>query len=62
VGYDIRCSPEAAAHLAALSANERRKILDEVDEQLLYEPTVPTRKRKRLRPIHWQIGNCESVT
>lgn len=29
---------------------EQQSIFDQVDEQLLYEPTLETRSRKKLRP------------
>src|SRR6266542_3544881 len=62
VKYIIEYSAAAAEQLAALSANERRIVVDEVDRQLPHEPTLPTRKRKKLRPnllADWElrIGN-----
>lgn len=48
--YRIEYSPEAEKHLKALTARQRRIVLDGVDEQLSHEPTVETRHRKRMRP------------
>jgi mRNA-degrading endonuclease RelE of RelBE toxin-antitoxin system len=43
-------SPEAVDHLSALSASEQTTIVDQVERQLSQQPTLPTRKRKVLRP------------
>ena len=48
--YVIEYSPPSRAHLAALSAGQRASVLDEVDVQLLHQPTVVTRNRKPLQP------------
>src|SRR5262245_3932534 len=48
--YLIEYSPPCRQHLASLRAGERARVLDEVDVQLLHEPTVVTRNRKPLQP------------
>jgi mRNA-degrading endonuclease RelE of RelBE toxin-antitoxin system len=48
--YVIEYSPPSREHLAALSARQRATVLDEVDVQLLHQPTVVTRNRKPLQP------------
>ncbi len=48
--YRVEYAPEAEDHLRALTAQQRAIILDTVDEQLQYQPTVQTRNRKPLRP------------
>ena len=47
--YVIEYSPPSREHLAALSAGQRATVLDEVDVQLLHQPTVVTRNRKPLQ-------------
>ena len=48
--YRIEYSPEAENHLHVLTARQQAIILDGVDKQLPYEPTVETRNRKPMRP------------
>lgn len=48
--YRIEYSPEAEEHLRFLTARQRVTVLDGVDEQLTYQPTVETRNRKPMRP------------
>jgi len=48
--YLIEYSPPSREHLAALSARQRATVLDEVDVQLLHQPTTVTRNRKPLQP------------
>lgn len=60
--YRIEYSPETEKHLRLLTARQRATVLDGVDEQLIHEPTVETRKRKPMRPnpmAPWElrIGN-----
>lgn len=50
MSYRIEYSPETESHLRALTARQRAIVLDAVDEQLAYEPTVVTRQRKPMRP------------
>jgi mRNA-degrading endonuclease RelE of RelBE toxin-antitoxin system len=68
-------APETAAHFAALSKNEQVTIIDQVERLLADQPTLPSRKRKSLRPnerAQWELrlGNlrvfydvtCEQIT
>ncbi|NCO32344.1 MAG: hypothetical protein AUJ92_15825 [Armatimonadetes bacterium CG2_30_59_28] len=48
--HEIEYSPEAEEHLRALTARQQTIILDEVEVQLLHQPTVETRNRKPMRP------------
>ena len=48
--YTIRFSDEADEHLDDLTARQRARILDAVEEQLLHEPTKITRNRKPMQP------------
>lgn len=60
--YHIEYSPDAEDHLRTLTARQRAVVLDSVDGQLVYQPTVETRNRKPMRPnplAPWElrIGN-----
>jgi len=60
--YHIEYAPDAEDHLRVLTARQQAIVLDTVDEQLAYEPTVETRNRKPMRPnplAPWElrIGN-----
>lgn len=46
--YEILFSEGVADDLAGMSANQRTRVLDRIDEQLRYEPTRQTRNRKIL--------------
>jgi mRNA-degrading endonuclease RelE of RelBE toxin-antitoxin system len=48
--YRIQYSAEAVNHLRLLTAGERATLVDAVEKQLAYEPSVETRNRKRMRP------------
>jgi mRNA-degrading endonuclease RelE of RelBE toxin-antitoxin system len=48
--YRIEYSPEVEDHLRALTARQQALVLDTVDKQLKYQPTVETRNRKPMRP------------
>jgi mRNA-degrading endonuclease RelE of RelBE toxin-antitoxin system len=50
MAYQIVYSPEAVSHLEALPKSSQVLVLDQVDIQLVHQPTLPTRKRKLLRP------------
>lgn len=50
MAYTIEYSPETLDHLRALTARQRTTVLEAVDIQLMYEPTVETRNRKPMRP------------
>jgi mRNA-degrading endonuclease RelE of RelBE toxin-antitoxin system len=58
VSYQIIYSPEAEDHLRWLPAREQSIVLDEVDKQLEYQPTVKTKNRKSMRPnslAEWEL-------
>ncbi len=60
--FEIEFTAEAEQDLKWFRKNEQSEILDAIDEQLRYEPTVETRNRKRLRPnqtAEWElrVGN-----
>lgn len=48
--FHIEYSPEVEDHLRALTIRQQRVVLDAIDGQLSYEPTVETRNRKPMRP------------
>ena len=48
--YVIRFSADAERPLHTFSARDQRVLLSEIEDQLSYEPTEPTRNRKQLRP------------
>jgi len=48
--FSIEYSPICRGHLASLTARQRAIVLDEVDVQLVHQPTVVTRNRKALQP------------
>ena len=50
MAYAIEFTPEADDHLAGLSARDRARILDELERQLVHQPSVETRNRKPMRP------------
>lgn len=56
--FQIELDPEAREDLRCFRKNERVRIQDEMEAQLLHQPAVPTRKRKHLRPGHlseWEL-------
>lgn len=55
--YSIVYTEEALADLQYFRKPERQLILEEIDLQLTYEPTVGTKNRKQLRPN--QLGEWE---
>ena len=50
MAYQIEYSPDAEDHLRGLTARQRAIVLDNVDDQLTYQPGVETRNRKPMRP------------
>jgi hypothetical protein len=50
MAFTIIYSPEAVDHLSALPKAEQVTVIDQLEEQLTHQPTLPTRKRKVLRP------------
>jgi len=56
--YEIELTPKAREDLLWFRKNEQTEILDGIDENLMYEPTVETRNRKQLRPnetAEWEL-------
>ncbi len=56
--YQIEYTLEAVADLKSLKKSEQGAILDAIDVQLRYEPTVETRNRKQMRPnaiAQWEL-------
>jgi mRNA-degrading endonuclease RelE of RelBE toxin-antitoxin system len=50
LAYRIALSGPARDHLRRLTARERATVLDQVDRQLLHQPTVRTRNPKPIEP------------
>ena len=48
--YRIAFSRNSLSHLQVFTTREQRIIASAITEQLSYEPTVPTRNRKQMRP------------
>lgn len=48
MSYTIEFVNDAVDDLTALRAFDRTRILDEIDAQLAFQPTIPTRRRKVL--------------
>jgi mRNA-degrading endonuclease RelE of RelBE toxin-antitoxin system len=60
--YRIEYSPDTEKHLRALTTRQQMIVLDSVEKQLRYQPTVETKNRKPMRPnplAPWElrIGN-----
>jgi len=56
--FEVKFTSSALADIAPLKKRERKAILDGIDKQLVYEPHVETRNRKRLRPnrtSEWEV-------
>jgi mRNA-degrading endonuclease RelE of RelBE toxin-antitoxin system len=47
--FEIRFPEDAERHLRGFAARDRRTIIEAIEEQLLHQPTTPTRNRKLLR-------------
>ena len=48
--FEVEYSPTVEGHLERFTARERLVVLNKLEEQLRYEPTLETRNRKRMRP------------
>ncbi|UBF28127.1 addiction module toxin RelE [Kovacikia minuta CCNUW1] len=48
--YRIEYSFDAEEHLTFLTVRQQAIILNAVDEQLMYQPTIETKNRKPMRP------------
>jgi mRNA-degrading endonuclease RelE of RelBE toxin-antitoxin system len=60
--YRIEYSPDTEDHFRVLTTRQQVTVLDAVEKQLQYQPTVETRNRKPMRPnpiAPWElrIGN-----
>ena len=56
--FEVKFTSSALDDIAPLKKRERKTILDGIDKQLVYEPHVETRNRKRLRPnrtSEWEV-------
>lgn len=56
--FQIDFTKEALEDLQGFRAYEQRQIIQEIETQLLYEPTQPTRNRKQLREnalAEWEL-------
>ena len=51
MAYTIDLTPLAVSNLKAIRAFDRRRIADEIDDQLEHQPTVETRNRKLLKNL-----------
>ncbi len=56
--FEIEFTPKAELDLEWFRKNEQQEILDAVEAQLEYQPTVETRNRFQLRPnqtAEWEL-------
>ena len=56
--YRIAFTPEAVGDLDDIRVQDARRIIAEIETQLIGEPATPTRSRKRLRPnrlAEWEL-------
>ena len=56
--FKIEYTEDAFEDLEALRKYDQTLILDTIDRQLIHQPTVQTRNRKRLRPnrvAEWEL-------
>ena len=56
--FRVKFTPSALDDMTPFKKRERKVILDGIDQQLVYEPHVETRNRKRLRPnrtSEWEV-------
>ncbi len=56
--YSIEYTPKAAQDLKWFKKREQKIILDGIDENLCYEPTIETRNRKHMRSndvAEWEL-------
>jgi len=48
--FEVEFTSDAVDDLKVFRKSEQRTIFDQINEQLLHEPTTDTRNRKKLRP------------
>lgn len=56
--FKIEFTPEAIEDMHILKKRERSQVIEEIENQLLHQPTQETRNRKRLRPnkvAEWEL-------
>lgn len=56
--YELEFTQDAIDDLRFLKKNEQQEVIDGIESQLLYEPAIETRNRKRLRPndvSEWEL-------
>lgn len=56
--YNIEYTVTAVADLRYLKRHEQVRVLDGIEVQLRYQPTIETRQRKRMRPndiAEWEL-------
>ncbi|NET57639.1 MAG: type II toxin-antitoxin system RelE/ParE family toxin [Symploca sp. SIO2E6] len=56
--YDVEYTPQAIQDLKYFPKHDQKEILDNINIQLSYEPTVETRNRKPMRPnsfAEWEL-------
>ena len=56
--FTVVFTPETLEDMHQFSPHERRQIINEIEQQLRYQPSQPTRNRKRLRPnalAEWEL-------
>jgi len=56
--FQISFTPEAIEDLRWFIKVDRKSIMEEIETQLLHEPSTETRNRKRLRPnqlAEWEL-------
>jgi hypothetical protein len=50
VAYKIEFTPQADEHFKRLTARERATLVDQLEKQLVHQPSVETRNRKPMQP------------
>ena len=58
MAYEIRFSRDAERQLRQLNARDRKIVVETVEQQLTYQPEVPTQHRKHMRenPLaNWEL-------
>lgn len=56
--FRIEFTPEAIEDMRLFRKTDRKRIIDEIEKQLKYQPMEETRNRKRLRPnelAEWEL-------
>lgn len=56
--FKIEFTPEAIEDMRLLRKYERTRVIEEIENQLIYQPAQETRNRKRLRPnelAEWEL-------